>query len=539
MKDVFIHSDLGELSKVEKHLNYDERRMLDLVHQTLNQTSNHVQEYDNIEDLFRIYNKTLAKRTTDVFQESLDKSMKAYKDDEKLMKSVLELKEGEGDSFIILPVASNSHQFSTVIRKSLNHYSFTVVNKGERPYNNQFITYEIKPDQCSKVLKILRGAMGKVPTSSIYDVFRSNSIKTTRLKLYSSEQKTGNCFIKEPENAIKYAFATRKFRPKDLDELENNVKGFSSKWDHLTDHIHRSFVGIIKEEYPKISKVLNIRYENYARNKKFRQLIFGEEKKDCDYALKKAFDPEGIYSRLEPRHRVMNMMAFLNIDSLNSCSGILRDFVMKTQGEKYQKEFYNALYLSTGLFSAGLVLRFGPDKLDNMLENSKNKFPFLTGQLKYEYGSRMFWTGLSAAEVGERKKNRYLEVSEKLYPNNHHLYAFQGALNGEEDRKEKLEQSLKDFNKALSLKPNYANCMYMRGVVYEKLGNEQKAQEDFEKVKKMTPKQFEKWGNMTLQEVFISYFKEISVVRDLRGRMIANEAHPKNPFFPSLGFSLG
>jgi hypothetical protein len=79
----------------------------------------------------------------------------------------------------------------------------------------------------------------------------------------------------------------------------------------------------------------------------------------------------------------------------------------------------------------------------------------------------------------------------------------------------------------------------MRGVVYKKLGNKQKAQEDFEKVKKMTPKQFKKWENMTLKEVFGSYFKEISVVRDLRGRMIADEAIPKNPFSPSLGFSLG
>jgi hypothetical protein len=96
--------------------------MLDLVHQTLNQTSNHVQEYDNVVDLFRIYNKILSKRTTNSFQESIEKSMKAYKDEKQLIKSVLDLKVNEGDSFLIMPIASNTHQFSSVIRKTPKHF---------------------------------------------------------------------------------------------------------------------------------------------------------------------------------------------------------------------------------------------------------------------------------------------------------------------------------------------------------------------------------------------------------------------------------
>jgi hypothetical protein len=85
---------------------------------------------------------------------------------------------------------------------------------------------------------------------------------------------------------------------------------------------------------------------------------------------------------------------------------------------------------------------------------------------------------------------------------------------------------------------NAIGKLYMRGVVYRKLGDEIKAQEKFRKLKNMIPEQLEKWDNMTLREIFQSYFKEVALDRDLVGGISRYGSNMKNDYKFFSGVSL-
>ena len=54
-------------------------------------------------------------------------------------------------------------------------------------------------------------------------------------------------------------------------------------------------------------------------------------------------------------------------------------------------------------------------------------------------------------------------------------------------RKEKLEQAQSEFEKIITLNPDYSNARYMLGLVYDKKGEREKAIEQFEMVAKLNP----------------------------------------------------
>lgn len=529
MKDVFIKKELGELDKLEKNLNYTERRMIDLVHQTLNQNSNNIQDYQNVVDLFKVYNKALASKTNDDFKKSMQNSGLSYQNDKVLEKNVLDLNPNNPNSFIILPIASTTHQFAAVIRREDDHFSATVINKGERPRANTFsrdevkpdgtqmystkikspvfMRYDIKPHVMPKLLKNLRDSIGNESTHQVYHTLKNNASKVSALNIEAKNQKVGNCFIKEPENAIKFAFATKDFTKEDFKKIEPNFIKFSSKWDSLTDQMHRNFISVIRNEFPKISKILNIRYENYSMNKRFRELMEKDPNKDCEKALIKAFDSEGRYRGIEPKTRMKKMMANVNIDTMEEYGCKLIDLAKSLDDKKFFKGVESASYMTNGLAFPGLSKRLGPKQTIITLDSIKENFPFLAGQLKYEYAASLFWDGVTLGETFHRPKNIELDLAKELYPYNYHNHCYSGALKLETGQAEDIPKAVKDLDTAISLKPNYASAIFIRGLALEELGQKSHANKDFETVKKIAPQKYEQWKNTKPREIFFSYFQ--------------------------------
>ena len=55
------------------------------------------------------------------------------------------------------------------------------------------------------------------------------------------------------------------------------------------------------------------------------------------------------------------------------------------------------------------------------------------------------------------------------------------------DKLGQYQLAIEDFNKAISLKPDYANAYYNRGIAYVKLGQYQLAIEDYNKAISLKP----------------------------------------------------
>jgi len=81
----------------------------------------------------------------------------------------------------------------------------------------------------------------------------------------------------------------------------------------------------------------------------------------------------------------------------------------------------------------------------------------------------------------------------KLDPYNPYLYAQEGnvylaqALNSSGQKTELLSQAKTKLEKAVSLNPNYSNALYSLGLVYDTLGQKDKAIADFTRVQQLNP----------------------------------------------------
>jgi hypothetical protein len=276
--------DLGEY---ERHLTPSERKKLDLIHQVLNNHSNFSEERNNIRNLIVTYEKLLCKNDV-TLSNSLNKSVEALKDQSKITQCISELSLNNSKSFLIMPLMSYDHVFSAVFRKIDDGFSAIIVNKGGRPFPTQFVEYQMDEYHANKLVNHLVSSFGKESIPSIYKSFADHSAFTYKLNIVSKDQKVGNCFIKEPENAIKFAFSTKDFNKEDFKNLREGKLQFRSKWDAITSDMHKAFITQIALENPNLQTILSSEYSLYSKNKKFREEI--ESGKNVEDSLMSAFN---------------------------------------------------------------------------------------------------------------------------------------------------------------------------------------------------------------------------------------------------------
>jgi hypothetical protein len=110
----------------------------------------------------------------------------------------------------------------------------------------------------------------KLSNSEIYDMFEAYSDDKFQLNIISRDQKDGNCYVKEPEKAIKYALYTSNFSQQMLQKLRDPKSPvLTPKWPIPTEEVHRNYVSQLIEENPERAQQLSEKLETYLKYKNF------------------------------------------------------------------------------------------------------------------------------------------------------------------------------------------------------------------------------------------------------------------------------
>ena len=232
-------------------------------------------------------------------------------------------------SFLISPVITDGHVFSSLIRKTKEGLSVTLINASEDPgeYGAQkygggphgrYEEYLIEEKNINKLLfaikktsfdAVLENPKNSLADAAIYNLFRDISYKKYDLNVVSRDQKVGNCIFKQPEKAIKYALATSHFTDKQFKLLRNfENRPFKPKWPTSAFEMHRSFVERLKDEYKPLAAELSRKFEKYKAYKSF-----GSE----GFSVKPPVTGKSI--------RLKNSMVYVGNKQKNICMGTLQD----------------------------------------------------------------------------------------------------------------------------------------------------------------------------------------------------------------------
>lgn len=479
------------LSQYENSLSQTERRKLDLIQQVLNVHSNGSNEKENILDLFKTYKNVLNLTKKSIARMSLDRSEMSFRDKCTLKINIKNLENNNPQSFVIIPLYSNNHMFATVIRKRDEQFISTIVNKGDRPSaHGQFVEHKISEAGMEEILSELNTSLGKKSTKAIYTIFNKHSDSHRILNISSSDQKVGNCFIKEPENAIKFAFATIDFTTEKFDDLFHNKINFKPKWDGLTVNMHRAFVEQVAKEHVRLTPALQSEMYIYEINKQFREAV--EQDKDISSEQATSFLP------------------YINMDTLSrfKCAMAINNAVEQTEGAAKIEDLRTLSQMADNS-----VRDYGHKRFFDDLGRLEKEYPVLARQIKYEKHSDLLMDGINSLyTILNSKKHkpanpsttlRYLNDSVKLNPNNFMSHAVLGLTHLEFGHYDKARQSL---NKAIELREDLASLYYLRSQVYVKLNQPLLSDSDLKQVKRLDVDGGKRWKMETNFDVLTEYY---------------------------------
>lgn len=248
--------------------------IIDQAAQVLNLKDNDEMNFSKTTYMYPVFTDVLKEAITPEFELSMKQSEKCHLNkDSNLLNSLKGLIKNEPNSFVISPLSSSTHFFCALIRKTDEGFSATVINRGSRDSASPYMEYIF--DDISKLKSVLMEnhydayEIGK-SNKDIYTSFRQASkpeIKPYRLSVFSRSQKRGNCVVKEPEAAIKYAFVTRGFTSQDLKELRKKGRDFHPKWQPSTEAIHRLYIQTLIKRHRDLKEKLNQLLSQYTRGK--------------------------------------------------------------------------------------------------------------------------------------------------------------------------------------------------------------------------------------------------------------------------------
>ena len=219
------------------------------------------------------------------------------------------LRPNDKKSFIVAPITSNNHLFSMVFYKKSDecgkiYYEAIVVNKGDRP-GHTYEKYKFSEENIGTIAEMLGygknvdfstydfGIYDEIPnltTRQLYDKFKEYAINNEYEVLdniVAQSQIVGNCFYKEVEAGLKFAYSNAydTFEAK----VENGKVVKTPKWPIETEKFNKELLDNVKDilvEHLKDDKVTLIDdviddMDNlvvvYDRNKKIRRILKNNE----------------------------------------------------------------------------------------------------------------------------------------------------------------------------------------------------------------------------------------------------------------------
>lgn len=259
---------------------------LNLLKMVLNLQSNSIDDKDKIYTLFDTFINIKQMEFSPEFINSLNNSRNIFEDAYNAKSHILDLNKDSNDSFLIFPVRGYGHLIGGIIRKTYKGYRVTLINKGLRFYHDNFEEHIFKKENTEKLFTVLKkvGLRKNSNIEDIYKTFENNADSSYILKLFTGDQKVGNCYCKNIEAAIKFAYSTSNFSKIDFKDLrrdsfnyeniDNNFKKHNLKWGKFsTKKVHKLFCDELIKNNPNLKEVFLEQYDIYQKNKTFREKI--------------------------------------------------------------------------------------------------------------------------------------------------------------------------------------------------------------------------------------------------------------------------
>ena len=325
----------------------------------------------------------------------------------------------EKESFILAPLSASEHLFSIFIqKKDANSFSATVINKGYIPEYisaTPYTKYIIKKENMNGIIDILADYESK--KLSVEEIYAKFIISCNTMEflenIVSLPQKEGNCFFKELEAGIKYAYS---------DVYKENFT--TPKLPLPTISAHLSYVNNIEETVPEIKQYTKDITSVYFKNKMFR------------YSLKKLPNYSNVfyYNLFSYYEKLLQFKIHFGYSENANLEDYLKLIDRETLSEN--RLFFYTLCKKNNLTEKAVIINSISEFLNftgnkesyyNLHEIYKPHFPFITDELNASY-SQNFISDASKIynEVADHIKKlsyedlvQYCESTEFLFsPNN-------------------------------------------------------------------------------------------------------------------------
>lgn len=264
--------------------------------QVLNYTGNNTgRDVYGVASLFSNCANILSDYVDENFKKSLENSLECMMN-KNFMDKLEELKDNDSRSFIIVPITSKNHLFNAIIYKKDKFFDCVLVNKGERFYDNvefpdmhhEYEVYRIKESNIKKIIPFLGIDIRKDSTAGIYEAFKNNSKMYRELiNIYSREQEEDNCYYKEEEAVLKFAYSFAYDKFKNIEKTEMKTPKWPISTKEMQDRILKNIEEV--ENDPEFTKFVEKFRKVYSLNKEFRdnmkknQTLVYEKQKEIFY----------------------------------------------------------------------------------------------------------------------------------------------------------------------------------------------------------------------------------------------------------------
>jgi hypothetical protein len=263
---------------------YKDRRDMNLVNMIFNIEANNSNDYKKPLDVYDIYENMQELNLPVEFKKSLKNSKDCVKVPPLTSTKLSHLKKNDPNSFLALPVLGKGHLWSILIRKTEEGFSGMMINKGLRFWHDPVEEFLFQEENKNKLVGALKycGAFKMHNVEDVYRQFIQNSDKKFNMAIHASPQKVGNCFTKNIQGAIKFAYATRNWDTNKIKALRTdqeytsfgtpNQDKVTLKWGIMeTEKMQKLFVKNVVANNPNIEKSAIQSEGIYQSNKAFRK----------------------------------------------------------------------------------------------------------------------------------------------------------------------------------------------------------------------------------------------------------------------------
>ena len=431
----------------------------DQILQVLNYSSNTLgQDKFNLSSLLSNFSYILHDSVNEAFNASLQNSLNCIIDNTCYKDNINNLLGNNKNSFVLAPLLTKRHMFSTLIYKKDDLFEFILINKASRLNNHSYQKYVIPSNNLGNILNYLGYGENKYCSlAEMYKVFEDNCIqKEVLLSITSSRQKEGNCFFKEIEASLKYAYSNA------------YIENFKTpKWPMDTGVMHAKFILNIEKSYPLLKPYLNHINSVYLKNKTFRKLC----------KLGKKMSPVKLEACFKQIYCISDKdadtgLASLDLQTLKKNYSFIYAFCKKHNLNKHIKALDDIFPLINN--------KVDLKNLVPVLSECSKVFPNVSQQLSIYYSSYLVGLADKKALDGRLIEIKsLLDKALELNPNNAGAYAKRGVYF--------KNTALSDFKRAIELSPNNVDYLHNYVCVLIKLNNIKDAKLALAKISAIDP----------------------------------------------------